>query len=363
MRVKAVIALVGTFCIVSAGYVFLHRDIPVPPLTPEDNAVIDSLFAKTKPQCLGRYVFDVPDIFVNSLNDSVRINDVRITSKHLYRPAFEQRIRLRERELKDTTPVNAKNSPFLKQVYSLKNMDGVIFDRNTNESTPAFYRILEGHFYNNGVAFMVTIEITDLTEPQFADVRERHVRTGSSVPQLNTKPKKLAEMQDLLSRLSGRKDDEIPTQPGTCIPDGFIVDNSGQNKEVIIFAYKNSDFILGIKSDNTLEKDVSLLDRGGEIEGVIRKSNSNTMRKGKVILPGIDAEEWLIRSKQEVNDKVVDYYTFTLYGNERMASYHHPIYSVELHNQGKIATNYSDAQFVDIWDRITRTFRLRPGAF
>lgn len=363
MRIKVYITLLVAICIASAGYLFLHRDMPAPPLTPEEKAVMDSLFANTKPQCLGRYVFDVPDSFVNTLQDSVKINDARITSKRLYRPAFEQRIRLREQELKDTKPINVKNIPFLKQVYPLKNMDGVIFDRNVNTSNPAFYRILEGHIYSNGVAFTVTIEITDLTDPQFSDVRERHIKSGDSLSKLYTKPQKLTEMQDLLSRLSGRKDDQIPTEPGACIPEGFIRDVGKQDKEVILFAYKNADFILGIESDNTLEKDISLLQRGGEIESVIRNSNSHTMHKGKVTLPGIEAEEWLIRSKQEVDDKVVDYYFFTLYGNEIVASYHHPVYSVVLHNRGKITTSYSDAQLVEIWERITRTFRFRAGAF
>lgn len=362
MRVKIYIVLVVAFCIVSAGYLFLHREMPALPLTPEDKNVMNSLFANPKSQCLGRYIFDVPDTFTNTLQDSVKINDARIASKRLYRPAFEQRIRLREQELKNGHTVNSRDKPFLKQVYALS-ADAIIFDRNKNESVPGFGRTLEGHIYSNGVAFIVQIDITDYSDEIYTEDRELFLSDGASKATANTKPQKLAEMQDLLSRLSGRKDDEIPTQSGTCIPDGFIRDGGKQDKEVILFAYKNADFILGVKSDNTLEKDISLLDRGMEIEKAIRSSNSHTMHKGKVKLPGIEAEEWLIRGRQEVNDKVVDYYSFTLYGNENVASYHSPIYSVVLHNRSKTTTNYSDAQLVDIWDRITRTFRFRPGAF
>ncbi|MFC0228696.1 T6SS immunity protein Tli4 family protein [Serratia aquatilis] len=363
MQVKASIMLAAIFCIAIIGYLFFYRDLPAPPLTPEEKTIMDSLFAKTKSQCIGRYLFDVPEPFYNSLSDSVKINDMHITSKRLYHPAFEQRIRLREQELKKSSVLYPKNSPFLKQTYPLKNIDGVIFDRNTNGSDPAFIRTLEGHLFSNGIAFIVTTEIRDLSGEQFSDVRESYLRTGSSEAQLNTKPQKLAEMKDLLSRLSGRKDDEIPTQPGTCIPEGFIRDNGSQNKETILFVYKNENFTLGIKSNNTLEKNVSLLERGSEIQNAIRSSHSHTMRKGKVSLPGIDAEEWLIRSKQDINDNMVDFFAFTLYGNEKIASYKHPVFSIKLHNRRLVTTHYSDAQLVDIWDRITRTFRVRPGAF
>ncbi|WP_410055582.1 T6SS immunity protein Tli4 family protein, partial [Pantoea sp.] len=56
-------------------------------------------------------------------------------------------------------------------------------------------------------------------------------------------------------------------------------------------------------------------------------------------------------------------YRFTFYGNEDIADLRHPVFSVELDNSGKETKSYTDSQLVDIWDRITRTFRYRPGAF
>ncbi|MFC0228698.1 T6SS immunity protein Tli4 family protein [Serratia aquatilis] len=362
MQVKASIMLAAIFCIAIIGYLFLYRDIPAPPLTPEEKTTMDSLFAKTKSQCIGRYLFDVPEPFYNSLSDSVKINDIRIASERLYQPVFEQRIKLREQRFKSEHTVDPRSQPFLKQIYRL-NDNAVIFDRNQNESVPGFSRILEGHLYVDGVAFIVQTEITDYSDERYSKERELFLSDGSSSSTANTKPQKLAEMKDLLSRLSGRKDDEIPTQPGTCIPEGFIRDNGSQNKETILFVYKNEDFTLGVKNNNTLEKDVSLLERGSEIQNAIRSSHSHTMRKGRVSLLGIEAEEWLIRSKQDINDNMVDFFAFTLYGNEKIASYQHPVFSIKLHNRKLVTTHYSDAQLVDIWDRITRTFRVRPGAF
>ena len=61
----------------------------------KDSPVINSLFAQTKPQCIGRYVIDVPESFNNQLHDMIFIDDFKIESKPLYPPAFKQRVQLR----------------------------------------------------------------------------------------------------------------------------------------------------------------------------------------------------------------------------------------------------------------------------
>ncbi|MFA1020402.1 T6SS immunity protein Tli4 family protein, partial [Enterobacter sp. SAT-E-asb] len=186
-----------------------------------------------------RYVFEVPTSFENTRTEDAKINEISISSKRLYRPAFEQRIRLREQELLNGHTVRTVDQPFLKQVYRI-NENAVIFDRNENESVPGFGRILEGHLYVDGVAFTLTQEITDLNDRKYQKDRADFINAGVSVGHLNTKPQKLAELQDLMSRLSGRKDDEIPTHPGTCISEGFIRDGNGKPKEDITFIYPHS---------------------------------------------------------------------------------------------------------------------------
>ena len=62
----------------------------------KDSPVINTLFAQTKPQCIGRYVIDVPESFNNQLHDLIFIDDFKIESKPLYAPAFKQRVQLRK---------------------------------------------------------------------------------------------------------------------------------------------------------------------------------------------------------------------------------------------------------------------------
>ncbi|MEI9573087.1 hypothetical protein V5080_22485, partial [Atlantibacter hermannii] len=81
--------------LVAAGMFFIA---PATASTPaqKDSTVINTLFSQTKPQCIGRYVIDVPGSFNNQLHDMVFIDDFKIESKPLYPPAFKQRVKLRE---------------------------------------------------------------------------------------------------------------------------------------------------------------------------------------------------------------------------------------------------------------------------
>lgn len=327
--------------------------------------MMDKLFDKTKPQCLGRYIFDVPISFTNALSDQVRINDVRIASKRIYYPAFEQRIRLREKELRNSSTVRQKDQPFLKQVYRI-NENTVVFDRNENSSSAGFGRVLEGHFYNNGVAFLLTSEIRDVSDSKYKKEREDYLNSGMDESSLNNKDQKLEEIKSLFSRLIGRESYDVQTQPGICIPEGFISDGNVKVIEKISFRYDLNDFILAVSSDSSIREGKSLLERDGEINAAIIKTGAHTLKKGQVALSGINAEEWLIKANQDIYrpvDKNVPYYTFTLYGNEKLADFKHPALSIELHNSGLETKDYTDSQLVDIWDRIIRTFRYRPDAF
>ena len=365
MRVRHLwMGLIVVVFILCTVFWLLTRPWPVAPLAEKEKQMTDKLFEQTKPQCLGRYLFDVPVTFNNADVGQIKINKMRITSKRLYPPAFAQRIRLREQELKNSPTVDPEDQPFLKQVYRI-NDNTVIFDHNINGSVPGFGRILEGHLYSNGTAFIITTQIRDLSDPKYKKDKEDYLNSGTAENALNTKPKKLAEMQSLLSRLKGRKDEEVPTQPGVCIPEGFITDTNTISKDDITLIYKPVDFEIIVNSNNTLGKDNTLLERGNEINAALIRVGAHTLKKGTVKLPGIDAEEWLMKGKQDIyhpEEKRVPYYTFQFYGNEKMGDLKHPVFSVELHNSSKETKTYTDSQLVDIWDRITRTFRYRTGS-
>lgn len=353
--------------LLAAGF-YIHNYVTFvhtpPALTDKEKRMVDTLFATTKAQCVGRYVFDVPVSFENTLTDRAQINEVRISSKRLYPPAFAQRIRLREQALKDSHTVDPIDQPYLKQVYRLSE-NAVIFDRNENESVPGFGRILEGHLYVDGVAFILTQEILDLSDPKYQKDKESFIKAGVTGGYLDTKPQKLAELQDLMSRLSGRKDDEIPTQPGTCISQGFIRDGNGKPKEDITFVYPhNPVFSFVVWSNNNLKEKTSMLERSHEIQPYLTGINARTLRKDKTQIAGFEADEWLNTAPSEkFPDNPSAQLLFTSVSNEKTADFRHPSLDLTLNNHALLPPAYSDAELVEIWDRITRSFRVRKDAF
>jgi len=355
--------------LLAAGY-YIHHYVTFvhtpTALTDKEKRMVDTLFATPKAQCVGRYVFEVPGSFENTLPDRVQINEVRISSKRLYRPAFEQRIQRRELELKNSATVDPVDRPFLKQVYRL-NENAVIFDRNENESVAGFGRILEGHLYVDGVAFILTQEITDYSDPHYAKERAFYLRDEAKRPawMANTKPQKLAELQDLMSRLSGRKDDEIPTEPGTCIPQGFIRDGKGKPKEDITFVYShNQVFSFVVWSNNSLKESTTMLERSHEIQAYLTGINARTLRKDKTQIAGFDTSEWLNTAPSDKSpDNPSAQLLFYAVANEKTADFRHPNLDLTLSNYALPPPTYSDAELVEIWDRITRSFRIRDNAF
>ncbi|MDC9766106.1 T6SS immunity protein Tli4 family protein [Proteus mirabilis] len=330
--------------------------------------MIKTLFEKTKPQCIGRYVIDVPESFNNQLHDSVTIGDFKIESKFIYPPAFKQRIELREAELRNWK-TSAENAPMLKEIIHLPDGKGIIFDRNKPTSNDS-YRMLEAHVYVNHIAFIITAEILDLSAPKYEKEKISYKNAGFSESEMNDKPAKLAAMLSLISRLQGRLDHEIPTGKGVCIPNGFILDGNEMPTQDVAFFYELKGFTFSVESDNSIaDSSDTLLSRSAGINEAIRQYNRKTIKKGELLLGDIPSQEWLIQGEQEVyseeqNKGILNlpYYFFTFYANEATSSLTLPQLHILMSNQDQF-TPYSDIQMVEIWDRIVGSLRYKPNAF
>jgi len=88
------------------------------------------------------------------------------------------------------------------------------------------------------------------------------------------------------------------------------------------------------------------------------------LRKGKVQIAGFDASEWLNTAPSEkFPDNPSAQLLFYAVANEKTADFRHPNLDLTLNNHALPLPAYSDAELVEIWDRITRSFRLRDNAF
>ncbi|MCW1974875.1 UNVERIFIED_ORG: hypothetical protein FHW05_003767, partial [Pantoea agglomerans] len=333
---------------VVAGLLFIASATASMPVQ-KDSSVMNTLFAQTKPQCIGRYVIEVPESFNNKLHDMIFIDDFKIESKPLFPPAFKQRVQLREKALHDAInkPENESvNAPFIKEKIVLPDGKGVIFDRNiTGEDDLG--RVLEAHVYVNMTAFVITAGILDLSDQKYMERKKTYIKAGFSEAQMNEKPAKLAAMQSLISRLSGRKDEDIPSARGVCIPNGFIRDDGGKHKEILVFRYENDDFVFGVDMDNTIKgSDDTLFNRSAQINEALKTSNQYTIKKVALSPNGIPAESWLfggtqtIRSPVTGKDEKNTFYNFMLYANEQDATPDKPNLNIGFGSEYK-KTRYS----------------------
>ncbi|EHT06704.1 TPA: T6SS immunity protein Tli4 family protein [Raoultella ornithinolytica] len=363
--------------LIVAGYGLYQYFRPYNPspqtLTPSQQVAMNKINAEMKPYCVGRYMLDLPSSFT-AYNDSAPLDNniwaavisrpedmykTYLATKKMYRPGFVQLIALREKVLQNSKTVDAQDMPFLKKVWPLPDgMDGVIFERNENESVADAMRILEGYLYTNGVVIKLQKQTVNDSSPVY-----NQQRNGDPIQ--NYVARDVSQMQSLMARISGRDNDVIPTKPGSCITHAFIAtDPTAREREDINIGLISNTFDnirVVVSNDNFTREENTVLDRMGEIKSNISRSRGGIERKGAFSVNGLQAQEFLATGLQEDNDE--PRYQFEMYINEMTASYKAPGFMLTLDNQRMSPTSYSKEEIIAFWDEISRSVRVRPGAF
>ncbi|ELS1885226.1 TPA: T6SS immunity protein Tli4 family protein [Raoultella ornithinolytica] len=342
-------------------------------LTSSQQVAMNKINAEMKPYCVGRYMLDLPSSFT-AYNDSAPLDEniwaavisrpedmykTYLVTKKMYRPGFVQLIALREKVLQNSKTIDAQDMPFLKKVWPLPDgMDGVIFERNENESVADAMRILEGYLYTNGV--VIKFQKQTINDSSSVYNKQRRGR-----PARNYVARDVSQMQSLMARISGRDNDVIPTKPGSCITHAFIAtDPTAREREDINIGLISNTFDnirVVVSNDNFTREENTVLDRMGEIKSNISRSRGGIERKGAFSVNGLQAQEFLATGLQEDNDE--PRYQFEMYINEMTASYKAPGFMLTLDNQRMPPTSYSKEEIIAFWDEISRSVRLRPGTF
>lgn len=325
-------------------------------LTEQEHIVVNKLQENSTPRCIGWYQIDLPESF-SMPTGLVFINKQKVETQRMYLPAFEQRIRLREEELRKTQTINSEDAPFLKQVYYLSDgIKGVIFERASSGISPDVFRNLEAHIYNNGVAFKMIIDTVNADGERYQKERNRDPDVYR-----NDVDYKLSELKNLLSRLHGRQENDAPKGPGVCIPDGFI-SGSTKGEDEVNFSYQsttNPRLYLDFESNNFLQEDSSMLERSSSINNAFSENKIKTLMKGHRIINTLAAEEWLMVGNGE---DVTSGHVFTLNVNEKSGSSATPYIRMELSHGPLPDKTLSENEIIVFWQQITATLRLRPDA-
>lgn len=341
-------------------------------MTPEEAQFIERLTQIPMTHCVGRYLIDLPEVFLLNPVSTTVIEDVVIKVQPMARPDFEQRFSSYKAKLEQTR-LPSSGLPFLKGTTLLSDNEyGGIFDRA--ESTANSYRVertLELWSWRDSYLLQLSISAFDGTFPE--EVNDEYVRRrGSDVQE------KLAHLLKVYSRVRGRKEDEIPTDQGDCIANGFVA-GPPSDQQAIDVAYHLSgspDVYFDFNHTTTVRERDTLLERTAKTEQEMQSSGTQTVRKGKRDLNGLPYEEWLMRGPTP--DRVPGTMSI-LHGNETATDPAKPFVELRLFNGFRIPApertleekaqlkdlekaTLAEAQALALWDKVTATLRLRPGA-
>lgn len=344
-----------------------------PNMNPEEAAYIDRLMQQVVPRGVGRYLIDFPEaLVINPVTSSV-IEGVTIEVVSMSRAAFDARFDAYKSKLLQTKLPGAGN-PYLRSATALPNQFiGAIFDRAEDAtSSDRMARTLEVWAWQSQYFLSARINAVDTSFPEDAgDSIARQLKTDV--------PEKLDHLLHVFSRVRGRKDNEIPTDQGDCIANGFVAGPpSAQQAINVSYQLQGSpDLYFNFNHTTAVRERDTLLERTAQVESEMQSSGTQTVRKGQRDINGLPYEEWLMRGP---TPNGVPGTMFMLHGNETASDPAKPFVELGLFNGFRVPApertleesamlknlekaSLTEALALGLWDRVTATLRVRPGAF
>ncbi|WP_123350687.1 MULTISPECIES: hypothetical protein [unclassified Enterobacter] len=132
MKLKKTLAVAVLLAACFAGWCWYSFLPPQITLNNKERVNVEHFLQEMKPRCIGRYAIDLPDTFTTDpANVMAFIGKSPVRYKRIYRPAFQQKVRMRENELQNIKTSDMLDMPFLKKTHPLPiGLEGVIFERN-----------------------------------------------------------------------------------------------------------------------------------------------------------------------------------------------------------------------------------------
>ncbi|MCP3713838.1 T6SS immunity protein Tli4 family protein [Paraburkholderia sp. CNPSo 3281] len=334
------------------------------PLSQQEKQIVTELTADMKTRCVGRYLVDMP-------GDPwewgrAKIQGVSIEAKAMTEDAWRQEVAQREEALKSTTSRDAY--PFLYAAGKARGDNTYYFvHRGTIYEAPN-RRYIEGYKWDRGYRFLLKVKTYDYTRPDRTNdpiVKQFGVK--------NEVPEKTAVVFSLMDKLRGRAPDEVPTEPGVCFAGGFLRSPAGSNEDVHAqFGWDNmQDVSFDMSTTPDICDSTTLLQRadGAEMHAELKAADGHLVRKGPVALTGMRAEEWLAEGRMDGGGRGN---LFSLFVNETTSGPSTPYLSLDLTTGGQIEIqgklvklekrSLTTGEAVALWDAVSRTLRMRPGA-
>ncbi len=344
------------------------------PLTEQEQRTVTELTANLKTRCVGRYLIDLPADLQTS--GSATLQGMQVSTKKMTQQKFLEEMQKRETELRGMKHLKGylffygdSEAYVNKSAAASIRKEGIWYFIHMREIYEApSHRSIEVYRWDRG--YRVKLEI--------AGADYRHDPTLSALglsqlkpEQINDVGQKLSNTLDLARHFQGRADDDIPTGPGVCIDGGFIAGAASDKERIESSFYLTGrrDVSVDFSSDSSYAEETTLLQRAGEINAAINAVQGKTIRNSVVKLSDISqAEEWLIAS---TTISGVPGHRFRLEANSKIGSAKTPLLILQMVNgvfpsnipeAERIKASLTEGEAVALWDAVSRTIRLRPGA-
>ena len=338
-------------------------------------------------RCIGRYLIDLPTALVLNPSGGQSIDDVRLRITPAKAEEYKKALAKRTAAL--TAAVVSRKGveyPALRKTLPLPaGTDGVLFDRAVlHGSGGRMDRVLEVLAWRDGYLLKADVGGSDTTFPEEKDNVTLHTHVKTDVAE------KIHLIIDVVSRTSGRKDREIPSQQGVCIVNGFVrgAPTAGESIGTIYRFEKFHNFFIRIASTSLSRGKNTILDRIEITRPLIEKAKGKVFRKAKRDVGGMNGYEaaysMLSHDDPAQSQFMFDNFIFEL--NSAEGSKRKPRLTVEAHNGqplddspdeeedegvGKVEESVmalqpaplSTSAVESLWDKIIPTIRARPNAF
>jgi hypothetical protein len=340
-------------------------------MTPEETQAIDTLTARLKPRCVGRYLIDLPIDFVLNPITTTKLEGVDITIVPMERGRFDAELTARKEAIAKERPVAGGKQPFLRAVHDIQDHSGVVFDRADAPDRAGIGRTLELHAWRAGFSLHLEIAATNYKDAGF----DRPDDPPNDVPE------KLAHLLNVYERVRGRNDLEIPAEQGVCFANGFLrgEPNDDEKSQIDLYYHLRTakDVYLSFYHlSGTGSEDDTLLERAPAIEKHLKAHNGQTLRKGKRDSHGLKFEEWLSSRESETSPGMM-FHDMTMEMNSKSVTALTPLFIIDLDSGVRYPrppssleeaavrkpltkATFSATQTVALWDKVTATLRPRP---
>ena len=320
------------------------NDLPV-------NSPVRTLFAKTKPVCLGRFVIDVPVDTQVVWGGATFAGDLEVLeggANRILSDAEKKRA-----EVKSVKHEERPGSLLIDEIRESNHRVTLIFwdDPASVYSSQAWtFLKVEPHGFisRNGI---------DNTEGGDITFKSEAVKNKTNY---------------VSKHLRARAPDEIPTAPGVCIDHGFIADDSGKYQEIFQVGFRfpsMPDLSFSISSNKDAQRDEGLLARAKEVEKRVRGTEYETglkhlrkLRQGKREIGRWQGEELLYAYDDKAEGR---HQEFKLESQGVRFDKNQPFWTAELHTgvvgnrAGSRASGLTDDEAIVVWNTLLHSLRLR----